>query len=68
MNKNEINHINVEGLSDKDLKMIEDFVELLRKRTEISPIRKNNKGKVIFSAKRSDVIGSLNREEIYDYF
>jgi len=68
MIKDKIHYIDVEGLSDKDLKMVMDFVGLLKERTEISPIRKNSKDKVIFSTKRSDVIGSLDRKEIYDYF
>lgn len=68
MNDDRTSYINIKGLSDKDLKMVGDFAELLRKRTEISPIMKDNKGKVIFSTKRSDIIGSLDREEIYDYF
>ncbi|MHB1686388.1 MAG: hypothetical protein ACYCVH_03310 [Ignavibacteriaceae bacterium] len=63
--------IDVHDLPEKDVIVLEELVNLLRKKTEkeITPIdRAEQKGKKIeFEQGSLGVKGTLSREEIYDY-
>ncbi|MDQ1317079.1 MAG: hypothetical protein QG588_730 [Candidatus Poribacteria bacterium] len=59
------NTIDVSDLSDEELKMVENFIKLLKTKTKIEMLQ--NEGKIKFSTRKSNVIGLLTREEIYDY-
>lgn len=57
------NTIDVSDLSDEELKMVENFIKLLKTKTKIE--MSQNEGKIKFSTRKSNVIGLLTREEIY---
>jgi len=61
------NSIDVSDLSDKDIKIVQEFVKMLRVRTRKELSLKSQDEKIVFATRESDVIGSLTREEIYDY-
>jgi len=61
------NSIDVSDLSDKDIKIVQEFVKILRVRTRKELSLKSQDEKIAFATRESDVIGSLTREEIYDY-
>jgi hypothetical protein len=62
-----INMISVEGLSEEDIRIVEELVNLLKDKPKKRYKKKQRSDKVVFLAKKSDVIGPLTREEIYDY-
>jgi hypothetical protein len=61
------NSIDVSDLSDKDIRIVQEFVKILRVRTRKELSLKSQDEKIVFATRESDVIGSLTREEIYDY-
>ena len=61
------NSIDVSDLSDKDIKIVQEFVKMLRVRTRKELSLKSQDEKIVFATRKSNVIGSLTREEIYDY-
>jgi len=67
MSRNKADSIDVGGLSDKDIKMVEEFINILRERSKTGLKRKRyHDSKIVFTTRESDVIGSLTREEIHD--
>jgi len=61
------NSIDVSDLSDKDIKIVQEFVKILRVRTRKELSLKSQDERIVFATRESDIIGSLTREEIYDY-
>jgi len=58
--------INLEGLSEEQVRFIEAFVAFLRQYNRIQRADQNQE-EVTFATHRSGVKGRLTREEIYDY-
>ena len=66
MSRNKADSIDVRGLSDKDIKMVEEFINILRERSKTGLTRKSHHDdKIAFTTRESDIIGSLTREGIY---
>ncbi len=61
----ELKNLDVEGLSDKDIRMVKDFISILRAKSKIESIQRKQPDKIIFATKESCVIGPLTREHIY---
>ena len=61
------NSIDISDLSDKDIRIVQEFVKMLRVRTRKELSLKSQDEKIVFATRKSDIIGSLTREEIYDY-
>jgi len=56
----------IEKLAPQDqLKLVEELIHLFRENSKINFTYKYEK--IVFATRKSDVIGSLTREEIYDY-
>jgi len=58
--------IDVEGLSEEQVKLVEEFVEFLKNRRKELFVKKG-KEEVAFATHRSGVKGRITRDEIYDY-
>jgi len=62
------NMIDVHGLPEKDVQLVERLVERLRtKAKREKQAQKEEKQEIIFAAWTLGVKGNLAREEIYDY-
>jgi hypothetical protein len=62
------NMIDVHGLQEKDIQLIERMVERLRtKAKREKQARQEEKQEIAFASWPLGVIGNLSREEIYDY-
>jgi len=57
--------IDVEGLSEEQVKLVEEFVEFLKNRRR--KVFEKGEEEVSFATHRSGVKGRLTRDEIYDY-
>jgi len=67
MSRSKASIIDVSDLSDKDIKIIQEFIKILRAKTREEFSLKSQDEKIVFATRKSDIIGSLTREEIYDY-
>jgi len=56
--------INVEDLSDEEVKQVEDFIEFLKARKEGKGEKKESED-IAFASWHLEVKGKLRREEIY---
>jgi len=58
--------IEVEGLSEEQVKLVEEFVEFLRTKNRVRPAEESQED-VTFKSWPLGVKGKITREEIYDY-
>jgi len=58
--------IKLEGLSEEQVKLVEEFVEFLKSRRKVHPVKERQED-VTFRSWPLGVKGKITREEIYDY-
>jgi hypothetical protein len=59
--------IDVRGLDEKDVRLLESLAERLREKGEKKKVQEEEvEQELVFSTHRSDVIGKLTRREIYE--
>jgi hypothetical protein len=59
--------IDVRGLDEKDVRLLESLAERLREKGEKKKVQEENmEQELVFATHRSNVIGKLTRREIYE--
>ena len=58
--------IKLEGLSEEQVKLVEEFVEFLKSRRKVHPVKERQED-ITFRSWPLGVKGKITREEIYDY-